>query len=95
MDHLNFDWDDSNIDHLAEHDVTPDEAEYVILDEPIDAGFESVDEEERWSYVGETREGRILRVVTTFRGERIRVVTAFEPGKHWKVFYLEQKAGMQ
>jgi uncharacterized DUF497 family protein len=65
------------------------------LNDPLDAGFDVVEGEERWSYVGKTSEGRILRVVITFRGERARVVTAFEPVKRWKVFYLEQEAGLQ
>lgn len=47
-----FDWDDANILHLAEHDVTPEEAEEVMLCEPIEVDFEGVDGEDRWSYVG-------------------------------------------
>lgn len=94
MDYLNFDWDDANIGHIAEHDVTPEESEEVVLGDPLDAGFEVVDDEDRWSFIGETAEGRILRVVITLRGERVRVVTAFEPEKYWKVFYREQKAGL-
>ena len=95
MDHSLFDWDDANILHLAEHHVLPEEAEEVILGDPLDITFELVDGEERSSHIGETNERRILRVVITFRGERMRVVTAFEPGKHWKIFYLEQKAGLR
>jgi uncharacterized DUF497 family protein len=95
MDDELFDWDDANILHLAEHDVTPEEAEDVLLGDPFDIGLDVVDGEERSSHVGETNEGRILLVVMTFRGNRMRVVTAFEPDKQWKIFYLEQKAGQQ
>jgi uncharacterized DUF497 family protein len=95
MDDELFDWDDANILHLAEHDVMPEEAEEVLLGDPLDARLEVVDGEERSSHVGETNEGRILLVVMTFRGDRMRVVTAFEPDKQWKIFYLEQKAGLQ
>ena len=95
MDDRLFDWDDANIIHLAEHDVVPEEAEEVILGDPLDIGFEVVDGEERWSYIGETKEGRILWVVITFRGERMRVATAFEPDRQWKIFYLEQRAGLR
>jgi uncharacterized DUF497 family protein len=95
MDDELFDWDDANILHLAEHDVTPEEAEEVILRDPLDIGFEVVDGEERSSHVGETSEGRILWVVITFRGKRMRVVTAFEPDKQWKIFYLEQRTELQ
>ena len=86
-----FDWDDANIDHIAEHDVEPEEAEEVILGDPLDAGFEVVDGEDRWSYVGETSEGRILRVAITLRGERMRVVTAYDAPTYWRTLYLEQQ----
>jgi uncharacterized DUF497 family protein len=95
MDDELFDWGDANILHLAEHDVTPEEAEEVILGDPLDIALEVIDGEERSSHLGETNEGRILQVVITFRGQRMRVVTAFEPDKQWKIFYLEQKAGLQ
>lgn len=95
MNNLNFDWDKANIGHIAEHKVTPEESEEVLLGDPLDAGFDVVGGEERWAFIGETNEGRILRVVIAFRGELIRVATAFEPSKHWKVFYLQQKAGLQ
>jgi uncharacterized DUF497 family protein len=89
-----FEWDHANIAHVAEHDVEPEEAEEVVLGDPLDAGFETVDGEDRWAYIGETNEGRILRVVITIRGERVRVVTAFEPERYWKALYLEQRAGL-
>ena len=91
-----FEWDRVNIDHIAEHDVTPDEAEEVILGDPLETGIDSEEgDEERWSYLGETNRGRILRVLITMRGERRRVVTAFEPEKRYKLLYLEMKAGRQ
>jgi uncharacterized protein len=91
MDNLQFDWDSENIGHVAKHDVVPEEAEEVILGDPLDIKFEIVDGEERWSYVGETNDGRILWVTITLRGERMRVVTAFEPKDYWKVFYLKER----
>ena len=95
MDENKFDWDEPSIDHIAVHEVTPEEAEEVLLGDPLDIEFNVIDGEERWTYIGETNDGRILWVAITLRGERIRVVTAFEPEKHWKVFYLEQKAAEQ
>ncbi len=92
MDDQLFDWDDANILHLAEHDVMPEEAEEVLLGDPLDAGFDVVNGEERWSYLGETDEGRILRVLITMRGERIRVLTAFDASRYLKHFYIEKKA---
>lgn len=88
-----FQWDDANILHLAEHDVAPEEAEEVMLGEPIEVDFEVVDGEDRWSYVGETSERRILRVVMTVRGERTRILTAFKPSTRSRLLYLREKAG--
>lgn len=90
-----FDQDDANILHLAEHGVTPEEAEEVMLGEPIEVDFEVFDGEDRRSYVGQAREGSILRVAITLRGERIRIVTAFEAPRYWKNFYLENRANQQ
>jgi uncharacterized DUF497 family protein len=89
-----FNWDSGNIDHIAEHEVDPEEAEQAILGDPLDVGCEVVNGEERWSYLGETNEGRILRVAITMRGDRIRVLTAFEPSRYHKNLYLERKAGL-
>lgn len=91
-----FDWDAANIGHIAEHDVTPEEAEEVVLGDPLEVGFEtSAAEEDRWIYVGDTNQGRILQVFITLRGEKIRVVTAFEPTMRDKLLYLKSKAGNQ
>jgi hypothetical protein len=47
MNEALFDWDSANIGHIAEHDVAPEEAEEVILRNPLDIGLEVVDGEER------------------------------------------------
>lgn len=95
MSEPQFDWDEENIGHIAKHNVLPEETEEVILGDPMDIGFDVVDGEERWTYLGETNDGRILWTTIALRGKRMRVVTAFEPERHWKVFYLEEKAGLQ
>lgn len=90
-----FDWDDANILHLAEHDVTPEEAEEAFLISPMEMGYDKSDlGEDRWSYLAETLAGRVLQVVITTRGEKIRVVTAFEPIRRLKDLYLRWKAGL-
>jgi uncharacterized protein len=89
-----FDWDEHNINHIAQHDVTPAEAEQVLLNGPIDLDFQvEQEDEERWPYIGETNAGRILRVIVTLRGEKLRVVTAFEPSKQNKQAYLAIRTG--
>lgn len=88
---LQFDWDPANISHLAKHDISPAEAEEVILNEPFDIGFDLRAGEERIAQVGETNTGRILIVITTVDQQRIRVVTAFPAKKRLRNFYLMQR----
>jgi uncharacterized protein len=33
---LEFDWDDTNIQHIAEHNVKPSETEEVVDNDPLD-----------------------------------------------------------
>ena len=76
-----FEWDAGNTDHIAEHDITPSEAEEAIRDPrrvPADAYDQG--DEQRFAVTGSTQLGRLITVVYTYRGvrrdQRIRVVTA-------------------
>ena len=88
---IKFDWDDANIGHLTRHRVTPEEAEEVILRDPLDLGMEIVEGEQRHLNLGSTLRDRILLVVTTWRKDRVRVVTAFEPVKRLIQFYYQER----
>jgi uncharacterized protein len=76
---IEFDSDDANTGHVARHNVQPDEAEQVILNDPVDLGMESVEREELFLNLGATSRGRVLLVVTTWREDRVRVVRESEP----------------
>lgn len=72
-----FDWDDFNIDHIAEHNVSPEEAEQAVLDpDRIVTEAYNSGKEKRKAIVGKTLEGRYLTVVLTARNALFRVVTA-------------------
>jgi uncharacterized DUF497 family protein len=43
---IEFEWDDENRKHLAAHNVTPAEFEYVLTNNAVDLGYELIDEEE-------------------------------------------------
>ena len=88
---IEFDWDEANVRHVARHSVLPDEAEHVILNDPVDLGMEIVEGEERHLNLGATVKGRVLLVVTTWREDRVRVVTAFEPIKRLIQFYYQER----
>ena len=54
MSKIEFDWDDANVGHVARHGVIPEEAEQVILNDPVDLGVEIVEGEERYLNLGAT-----------------------------------------
>jgi uncharacterized protein len=70
---LEFDWDDDNLKHIAEHDVTAAEAEYVLENPTLDIEYQDWHEEERFAEVGAPALGRVLVVITTWRELQIRV----------------------
>jgi uncharacterized DUF497 family protein len=88
---LGFDWDDANRDHIARHQVSAEEAEQVIENDPLDIEAETMEGEERITSIGRTGQGRFLVVVTTFRETRLRVITAFSAPKNLIDLYFTHK----
>ena len=89
-----FDWDEFNTAHIANHGVEMHEAEEVIANEPIDLTVTIRNGEERSEQIGQTDNGRILRVVTTMRNGKIRVITAIPLRSRWheRYFALKEKS---
>jgi hypothetical protein len=52
-----FEWDDANRSHLARHGVSPEEAEQVLVNNPLDLDPQYVNDEWRFPSVGLTRFG--------------------------------------
>lgn len=88
---MEFDWDDANRGHIAEHGVGTEEAEQVVLNGPIDVDVQIRSGEERTLQIGETDAGRILVVITTWREQKVRIVTAFPAKKKMRQFYEREK----
>jgi uncharacterized DUF497 family protein len=86
-----FSWDEANRSHIAEHDVSSEEAEQVVLNNPVDLEVQLRSGEERTLQLGETRTGRVLVVVTTWRDDRIRVITAFPANKKLRTLYERRR----
>jgi uncharacterized DUF497 family protein len=92
MDILCFDWDSTNIGHIAEHDVVPEEPEQVIGNRPLDLGTELRNGEERFANLGETDAGRVLVVITTrLASGVIRVVTAWPAKERLRRYFGSHK----
>jgi uncharacterized DUF497 family protein len=71
-----FEWDNGNLDHIANHGVSPEEAEEAMDDRyQITAPAYDFEGERRRGTIGMTRNGRILYVVYTVRAGLLRVVT--------------------
>jgi uncharacterized DUF497 family protein len=90
---LVFDWDEANQRHLARHKVTPQEAEEVVLGDPLDIELQTAEgsgREERILHVGETRKGRILELVSTWRDGKARIISAWDAPRQSKLDYLAE-----
>lgn len=88
---MQFDWNVDNIHHIARHNISPAEAEQVILNRPVDLESYLRSGEERTVQIGETDAGRILVVVTTLAGKKVRVVTAWPANKSYRRYFSSLK----
>jgi uncharacterized DUF497 family protein len=90
---IGFEWDEGNIEHIAEHDVIPDEAEEVFsdTDNVLDEDIEHSVIEDRFLIIGKTEKGRLLYQIFTRRGDKIRVISSRDINKK-EVFLYEKKA---
>jgi hypothetical protein len=90
---LNFDWDEGNLAHIAQHGITREEAEQSLLGHLLDIELQ-IDEttvsEERLLQIGETAKGRILQLLTTWRDNKVRVISAWDAPKQVKQYYLAE-----
>jgi hypothetical protein len=89
---MDFDWDSANTEHIARHNVTPEEAEEVIQNDPLDAPAVLRNGEKRTVNLGKTDAGRVLVIVVTERNDMYRVVTARPAKKKERAFYSKHEA---
>lgn len=80
-------WDDENIEHIARHNVTPQEVEDVCfglhLSEKASGG--------RYVMSGQSTAGRYMNVVVQRIGDRLfRPITAFEMSDNYKSRYKKR-----
>ena len=92
MNETEFDWDEEIDDHIAEHGVTPEEAEDALIGpHRIPDVAYSTPMERRHAIVGATQAGRILFVVFTLRRGRMRVVAAFPAPRRARLRYRRRR----
>lgn len=71
-----FEWDQSNEEHILDHDLNPEEVEEVFYNNYMFTPAYNIRGEKREGIIGTTDAGRVLTVIFTRRAKRIRVVTA-------------------
>jgi uncharacterized DUF497 family protein len=78
---MEFKWDDKKAAaNLADHGVSFDEAK-TVFDDPLYVDFYDPDhsyDEHRFLVVGESRQGRLLIVSYSERGDAVRLISARE-----------------
>jgi uncharacterized DUF497 family protein len=83
-------WDQETIDHIANHNVLPEEVEELLFNDEnpplIMRGKDG-----RFLAYGETEGGRLLFVVWVFKNRKTRIVTARDMSKKEKRFYQRRK----
>jgi uncharacterized protein len=88
---LEFDWDESNLRHLAQHRISRAEFEQALRNDPLLVDYSEEAGEERWRALGAADNLRVLFLIFTLRGERIRPITGWGADKKMRQFYFREK----
>jgi uncharacterized DUF497 family protein len=86
-----FDWNDANRNHIARHNVLPEEVEQLFRNRPLFLSSYNRNGEERLNLVGETDQRRVLLVVVTWRNDAFRVVTVWDANQSSRNDYRQWK----
>lgn len=89
---LEFDWDSSNLRHLARHHISREQFEEAISDDPIFLDFRDDSGEPRWYVIGMTKKLRLLYLVFTARGDATRPVTGWDASGKLYEYYFQAKS---
>ena len=82
-----LDWDDENIEHIARHNVNPEEVEDVCFRAHISEKAAG----QRYILSGQSTDGRYLNVVVErVRKGLFRPITAFEMSENYKRSYRKR-----
>ena len=89
---MNFEWDEQKAAaNLSKHGVSFEEAK-TVFDDPLYVDFYDPDhsfDEQRYIIIGESRQGRLLVVSYTERGDAIRLISCRETTPAERTVYEE------
>ena len=86
-----FQWDDSNREHVLRHKVTTEEFEQAMSNDPMFIDLKDESGEDRWYALGPTNGMRMLFLVFTYRGSSIRPIAAWDAPKRLRDRYFEER----
>lgn len=91
---LGFEWNETNLEKLAQHDLTAEDVEYLFEDgDPYT--FSHPTRAERWISLGFVPDDRFVLVVFEYGPvtQRARVVTAYESEseRYWRLYEKKKK----
>ena len=89
---LQFEWDESNRQHVLRHKVTTEEFEQAMFNDPMFIDLEEESGEGRWYALGPTNGMRMLFLVFTYHGASIRPITAWDAPKRLRDRYFKGRA---
>jgi uncharacterized protein len=84
-----FEWDESNIAHIAKHGVAPQEVELAATGCHVRVPVEPKNGEERWRLYGKAGD-RWLVVIYTMRNGKFRAVTAYTMNRKERNLYASK-----
>lgn len=85
-----LEWDDANIEHLAQHGISPEEVE-ALFEGPIVIRRGGVRAPDRFRVLGRTTAGRYLEIVCqTKANDIVRAFTGWEMRPHQRERYDRQ-----
>ncbi len=81
---VDFQWDEGNTDHIALHNVTAEEVEQALRNNPVFLKTEERNGERRDTHLGVSESGKLMLIFTTPRHGKVRVVTAWKANRKWR-----------
>ena len=76
---MNFVWDESNARKIRRHNISSDEVEEAMFNDPVFMYPQQAEDEERELYYSETKGGRLLAVAVAWISDDVaRVITAYD-----------------
>ena len=88
-----FEWDEHNMGHLGEHDISPWEVEELYAGGPVWIKDKKTGQPDRYQMIGKTSDGRLLTVIVLCKhaSRALRAITGWPATEGQKTHYRRRK----